>query len=53
MKRGKLTNIDCVTVPTGEKVEEVDKDKGYKYLGILEAGGIKSSGVKLASKKNI
>ena len=51
MKRGKLAKIDGITVPTGEKIEEIDKDKGYKYLGILEADGIKSSEIKTNIKK--
>ena len=51
MKRGKLAKIDGITVPTGEKVEEIDKDKSYKYLGILEADGIKSSEIKSNIKK--
>ena len=53
MKRGKLAKIDGITVPTGEKIEEIDKGKGYKYLGILAADGIKSSEIKITSKKNI
>ena len=51
MKRGKLPKVDGITVPTGEKIEEIDKDKGYKYLGILEADGIKSSEIKINIKK--
>ena len=51
MKRGKLAKIDGITVPTGDKIEETDKDKGYKYLGILEADDIKSSEIKSNIKK--
>ena len=51
MKRGKLAKIDGITVPTGEKIEDIDQDKGYKYLGILEADGIKSSEIKTNIKK--
>ena len=50
-KRGKLAKIDGITVPTGEKIEEIDTDKGYKYLGILEADDIKSSEIKSNIKK--
>ena len=44
MKRGKLAT-------TGEKIDEIDKDKGYKYFGIFEADGIKSSEIKTNIKK--
>ena len=46
MKRGILVNIDSIKVPKGEKTKEIDKEKGYKYLGILEADDIKSSEIK-------
>ena len=51
MKRGKLAKIDGITVLTSEKIEEIHKDKGYKYLGILESDGIKSSEIKTNIKK--
>ena len=50
-KRGKLAKIDGITIPTGEKIEEIDKDIGYKYLRILEVDDIKSSEIKSNIKK--
>ena len=40
--------IPCegIEIPSGEKIKEIDLEKGYKYLGILEADGIKDKCMK-------
>ena len=41
MRRGKVISMEGVTLPNGEMMKALDKDSGYKYLGILEADEIK------------
>ena len=38
---------------SGEIIPELESDKGYKYLGILEAGDIMHTEMKIRSKWNI
>ena len=33
-------------MPDNEEIEEIDKDRGYKYLGVLEADKIKDKEMK-------
>ena len=46
MKRGKYDKSPGIVLPDGAKIEEVDMDKGYKYLGILEAEEIREKSMK-------
>ena len=40
MKAGKLVSVGGMELPSGEVIPELESDKGYKYLGILEANDI-------------
>ena len=40
MKAGKLVSVGGLELSSGEIIPELESDKGYKYLGILEANDI-------------
>ena len=40
MKAGKLVSVCEMKISSGEVIPELESDKGYKYLGILEANNI-------------
>ena len=40
MKAGKLISVGGIELSSGEVIPELESDKGYKYLGILEANDI-------------
>ena len=40
MKRGKIVNTGGIELTSGERIEELESEKDYKYLGILEADDI-------------
>ena len=40
MKAGKLVSVRGMELLSGEVIPELESDKGYKYLGILEADDI-------------
>ena len=46
MKRGKLSSVGEMELTSGEIIREIESEKGYKYLGILEADNIKHSTIK-------
>ena len=46
MKRGKYNESHGIVLPGGDKIEEVDMNEGYKYLGILEADQIRETSMK-------
>ena len=46
MKKGKHVRSERIEIPSGEKIKEIDLENGYKYLGILEADGIKDKYMK-------
>ena len=46
MKKGKHVRSEGIEIRSGEKIKEIDLEKGYKYLGILEADGIKDKCMK-------
>ena len=46
MKKGKHVRSEGIEIPSGEKIKEIDLANGYKYLGILEADGIKDKCMK-------
>ena len=41
VEKGKLVHTEGIEFPCGEKIKEIDRDSGYKYLGILEADDTK------------
>ena len=51
MKTGKLVNVGGIEVSSGEVIPELASEKGYKYLGILEANAIMYTEVKDMIKK--
>ena len=51
MKKGKYKNSDGIKLPDQQQIQEVDVTKGYKYLGVLEADGIKDKLMKEAITK--
>ena len=50
MKRGKVVESDGLCIPDGTMMRNIEKG-GYKYLGILEADGIKHDEMKEQLKK--
>ena len=46
MKRGRLVSVGEMELTSGEIIREIESEKGYKYLGILEADDIKHSEIK-------
>ena len=40
MKAGKLVSVGGMELSSGEVIPELESDKGYKYLGVLEANEI-------------
>ena len=46
MKRGKYVHSEGIKLPDDKKIKEVEINKGYMYLGILEADGIKDGDMK-------
>ena len=51
MKTGKLVSIGGIELSSGEVMAELESDKGYKYLGILEADDIMHTEMKDKIKK--
>ena len=51
MKAGKLVSFGGMELSSWEAISELESDKGYKYLGILEAGDIMHIEVKDKIKK--
>ena len=41
MKRDRYKKSEGIKLPNDQEIKEIDVDNGYKYLGILEADGIK------------
>ena len=41
MKRGRFERSEGIDMPNGEIMKSIDERGGYKYIGILEADGIK------------
>ena len=40
MKAGKLLSVGGMELSSGEVIPELESDKGYKHLGILEGNDI-------------
>ena len=51
MKRGRYTKSEGIKLPNDQKIKEINVDNGYKYLGILEAYGIKDKEMKEKMRK--
>ena len=41
MKKGKYVKSDGIKLPNEQEIQEIDLEKGYKYLGVLETDIIK------------
>ena len=50
-KAGKLVSVGGMEISSGEVIPELEPDKGYKYLGILEAEDIIHNEMKEKIKK--
>ena len=46
MKRDRFERSEGIDMPNGEIMKSIDEGEGYKYLGILEADGIKHGEMK-------
>ena len=46
MKRGKLIDSDGLDLPEGQKIDSLQDEEAYKYLGVLENDKIKSTEMK-------
>ena len=46
MKRGKIVKCDEIKMPDNRIIRGLEKEEGYKYLGILEGDEIKSKDMK-------
>ena len=46
MKKGKYAKSDGIKLPNEKEIQEIDLEKGYKYLGVLEADVIKDKDMK-------
>ena len=46
MKKGKYAKSDGIKLPNENEIQEIDLEKGYKYLGVLEADVIKDKDMK-------
>ena len=51
MKAGKRVSVGGMELSSGEVIPELESDKGYKYLLILEADGIMHTKMKDKIKK--
>ena len=40
MKKGKVAQSEGISMPDGKMIKNIEED-GYKYLGILQADGVK------------
>ena len=50
MKAGKLASVGGMEFSSGEVIPELESEKGYKYLGILEANNIMFTEMKDSAK---
>ena len=50
MKAGKLASVGGMELSSGEVIPELQSDKGYKFLGILEANNIMFTEMKDSAK---
>ena len=50
MKRGKVVKSEGISMPDGKMMKNIEQG-GYKYLGILEANGVKHEEMKDQIKK--
>ena len=51
MKRGRYKNSEGIKLPNDQEIKGINLDNGYKYLGILEADGIKEEEMKEKIRK--
>ena len=50
-KRGKLTHLQNLVIDSNREIQELEKGKTYKYLGIEESEGIQHQQMKERSKQ--
>ena len=50
MRRGKVVKSEGISMPDGKMMNNIEEG-GYKYLGILEADGVKHEEMKGQTKK--
>ena len=50
MKRGKLVKSEGIPMPNGQIMTNIEEN-GYRYLGILEADGVKHEAMNDQTKK--
>ena len=53
MKRGRYKKSEGIKLPNDQEIKEINVDHGYKYLGILEADGIKDKQMKEKMRKEL
>ena len=53
MKKGKYAKSDGVKLPNEKEIQEIDLEKGYKFLGVLEADVIKDKDMKEEIEKSM
>ena len=51
MKRGKFISKEGICLPDGQRIKSLEKEQGYKYLGILEADGVNHEQMKEMIRK--
>ena len=51
MKRGKFISSEGICLPDGQRIKSVEKEDGYKYLGVLEADGVNHEEMKEMIRK--
>ena len=51
MKRGKVVSSDGTGLSEGERIQSLEEDGDYKYLGSLESNKIESEKMKILLKK--
>ena len=53
MKKGKYAKSNSVKLPNEKEIQEIDLEKGYKYLEVLEADVIKDKDMKERLRKSM
>ena len=53
IKRGKVVESNGIDLPNNETIKSIHEEKGYKYLGVMEANQVLSGQMKERLRKNI
>lgn len=43
MKKEKYEYSEGMRLPSEDEIQEIDREEGYKYLGLLDADGVKDA----------